>query len=94
MNDKMKISILNLMLAMGMLLISQAYAQENGVESSAEARKLAIIAPNDVICNNSGGVWNECGSGCGPADCSIYLNPPDACPAICIAQCECPPQTI
>jgi hypothetical protein len=90
MNAKMKISILNLMLALTMLLVNQSYAQED----HPEARKLAIIAPNDVICNNAGGVWNECGSGCGPADCTTYLNPPDACPAICIAQCECPPQTI
>jgi hypothetical protein len=86
----MKISIFSTMVILSMALCSQSYAQDG----HAEERKLAIIAPNDVICSNAGGVWNECGSGCGPVDCTTYLNPPDACPAICIAQCECPPQTI
>ena len=51
------------------------------------------------LCEEYGGTWTECGSGCGPFTCD---NPPpgpaDAeegidCPAMCVAQCECPEET-
>ena len=53
----------------------------------------------EELCVEYGGTWNECGSGCGPFTCD---NPPpgpaDAeegidCPAMCVAQCECPEET-
>jgi len=44
-----------------------------------------------VLCADTGGSWNDCGSGCGPATCD---NPnPDAdgaCPSVCTQLCECP----
>jgi len=38
---------------------------------------------------DTGGSWNMCGSGCGPATCDNPKPGPN-CPAVCVALCECP----
>jgi hypothetical protein len=47
-------------------------------------------APEMVLCDDSGGTWTDCGSGCGPTDCDLFMNPPDGCPEECLELCECP----
>jgi uncharacterized protein (TIGR03382 family) len=54
-----------------------------------------IIAADPVgLCNDSGGTWNDCGSGCGPFTCYNLPEPNAICPAVCVAQCDCPAGTV
>jgi hypothetical protein len=57
---------------------------------SAQAQ--ALVANDPVFfCDQTGGTWNECGSGCGPLTCENPEQDPDAmCPAVCVAMCDCP----
>jgi hypothetical protein len=60
---------------------------------SGNASALSVADPV-AYCDQTGGSWNECGSGCGPATCD---NPDPAgdgiCPEECIAMCDCPEAT-
>jgi len=47
-----------------------------------------------ALCGDTGGQWNECGSGCGPLTCDQpALEPGTACPAVCTPLCACPEAT-
>ena len=41
-----------------------------------------------TLCDETGGQWTNCGSGCGPWNCGDPY--PEICPAVCISQCACP----
>lgn len=42
-----------------------------------------------MLCEDTGGEWDDCGSGCGPRTCKNPV-PGTMCPAVCKAQCSCP----
>ena len=50
----------------------------------------ATASADTALCEDTGGSWNECGSGCGPFTCENPSVPNQPCPFICIPQCECP----
>ena len=55
---------------------------------------LLLMAPvanadEEVVCEETGGSWTTCGSGCGPATCE-NPEPGGICPAVCMLMCECP----
>ncbi|NUN12171.1 MAG: hypothetical protein HUU55_00890 [Myxococcales bacterium] len=56
---------------------------------TATAKPFADPMPPDLLCKNTGGTWNNCGSGCGPATCA-NPQPGPICPAVCVTLCECP----
>jgi len=43
---------------------------------------------DEALCAETGGIWTDCGSGCGPWACGEPI--PEICPAVCISQCKCP----
>lgn len=57
---------------------------------TANAKPFADPMPPDLICKNTGGTWNSCGSGCGPATCA-NPEPGPICNTACVALCQCPP---
>ncbi len=42
------------------------------------------------LCEASGGVWDQCGSGCGPMNCDTLDAPTGVCPDHCVEMCACP----
>ena len=58
--------------------------------SSASAQALIANDP-PFFCEQTGGTWNACGSGCGPLTCETPSRDPEtACPTVCVEQCDCP----
>ena len=49
----------------------------------------SAIPPADVMCASDGGVWTDCGSGCGPLTCE-NPEPGEICPSVCVPMCICP----
>lgn len=47
-------------------------------------------SPQVTLCTETGGTWEECGSGCGPMGCGDDPADFEACPAVCLEQCGCP----
>ncbi len=66
-----------------------AYCGGEGGEEPQEEGGEGDITWEEYMCDETGGSFNTCGSGCGPATC-VKPDPGNLCPDICIPQCECP----
>ena len=52
----------------------------------------ALIANDPILyCEQTGGEWDNCGSGCGPLTCAEPFQDPNLmCPGVCVEMCDCP----
>ena len=46
--------------------------------------------PGMDLCDDTGGTWDWCGSGCGPMGCGDDPEDFESCPKVCVEQCACP----
>ncbi|MDP6946200.1 MAG: hypothetical protein QF464_18775, partial [Myxococcota bacterium] len=50
----------------------------------------STLPPEVQLCDQTGGEWTDCGSGCGPVTCDNPPDPNQECDGACVALCACP----
>ena len=63
---------------------------QNADQSDVDYDSVGDVCDTELeTCKGTGGVWTDCGSGCGPITCEQPTKP-KFCPAVCLPQCVCP----